>query len=510
MRLIRLLKIIKKYHWWEESGPGVYQCVMYPLHAFIEESRYFHPKYLTVSIFIIQNEFFYEETPEEEKYEIYKYIFKQAKRDRRYLVKKRQACDKNKKFIQVGKLFEKNKDKLNNRQFWYSYQDFIIKYYLNYLRYAAALESVDIFTAYHLESLVRNELAGQTEETIRAITRNTSMPNHLSFMEQERLLILELCLKEYSILRRSKKISLNDIKDKNWIKKLSKLSKNYFWTRNNFAYTTYLTRSDYFKEIRNEARKKSVAELKSELASLKTKVGRVTNEQSKILKKYKLSADLKLHFYLVRYMGEWIDDRKKHMLMANHYINLYCQELAKRFKLDIRKVKYYLPEDFKNLLLKNNKLNPEIANARRKFSAYVIEKHGHQARPTVFYGKTAKKLFAALMSRLEFNCDVIKGQVASAPVNKISGTIRVVKDIHKQKFTAGNILVTTMTRPEFMPYVRRAKAIITDEGGLTCHAAIVSRELKIPCIIGTKVATRVLKSGNRVEMDLEKGIVKKL
>lgn len=56
--------------------------------------------------------------------------------------------------------------------------------------------------------------------------------------------------------------------------------------------------------------------------------------------------------------------------------------------------------------------------------------------------------------------------------------------------------------------MRKAKAIITDEGGITCHAAILSRELGIPCIIGTKVATKVLKNGDRIEIDTNAGLVK--
>jgi pyruvate,water dikinase len=56
--------------------------------------------------------------------------------------------------------------------------------------------------------------------------------------------------------------------------------------------------------------------------------------------------------------------------------------------------------------------------------------------------------------------------------------------------------------------MKKAGAIITDEGGITCHAAIVSRELKKPCIIGTKIATQVFKDGDMVEVDAENGIVK--
>jgi pyruvate,water dikinase len=67
-----------------------------------------------------------------------------------------------------------------------------------------------------------------------------------------------------------------------------------------------------------------------------------------------------------------------------------------------------------------------------------------------------------------------------------------------------------MTRPDFMPIIRHARAIITNEGGLTSHAAVISRELNIPCVLGTKVATRILKDGDFVEVDANRGIIKKL
>lgn len=62
--------------------------------------------------------------------------------------------------------------------------------------------------------------------------------------------------------------------------------------------------------------------------------------------------------------------------------------------------------------------------------------------------------------------------------------------------------------PPLVPAMNRAAAIITNTGGITCHAAIVSREMKKPCIIGTKIATRVLKDGDLVEVDADKGVVR--
>jgi pyruvate,water dikinase len=67
-----------------------------------------------------------------------------------------------------------------------------------------------------------------------------------------------------------------------------------------------------------------------------------------------------------------------------------------------------------------------------------------------------------------------------------------------------------MTTPDLMPAIEKAVAIVTDEGGMLCHAAIVSRELGIPCIIGTRNATSILRDGDLVEVDAEKGIVRKI
>ncbi len=74
----------------------------------------------------------------------------------------------------------------------------------------------------------------------------------------------------------------------------------------------------------------------------------------------------------------------------------------------------------------------------------------------------------------------------------------------------GEILVVPQTTPDYVVVMKKAAAIVTDEGGITCHAAVVSRELGVPCVVGTRVATRVLKTGDRIEVDANSGTVKKL
>ena len=79
-----------------------------------------------------------------------------------------------------------------------------------------------------------------------------------------------------------------------------------------------------------------------------------------------------------------------------------------------------------------------------------------------------------------------------------------------EKMEYGDILVAIATTPAIVPAMKKAAAIVTDEGGLTCHASIVSRELEIPCVVGTRVVTKTVKDGDLVEVDATKGIVKRI
>lgn len=102
----------------------------------------------------------------------------------------------------------------------------------------------------------------------------------------------------------------------------------------------------------------------------------------------------------------------------------------------------------------------------------------------------------------------LKGMVASKG-GKVRGTVRIIEESkYLSKMQKGDILVANDTTPDYVVGMRIAGAIITNMGGITSHAAITSREMKIPCIIGTKIATKVLKDGDFVEVDADNGIVR--
>ncbi len=101
----------------------------------------------------------------------------------------------------------------------------------------------------------------------------------------------------------------------------------------------------------------------------------------------------------------------------------------------------------------------------------------------------------------------LKGMPASPGV--VTGKVKLVlTKLNLDEIQDGDVMVTYATSPDYVPAMKKCSAIVTDEGGVVCHAAIVSRELRIPCIVGTKSATQALKDGDMVEVDAEKGIVK--
>ena len=123
-------------------------------------------------------------------------------------------------------------------------------------------------------------------------------------------------------------------------------------------------------------------------------------------------------------------------------------------------------------------------------------------------GKEAEEINLIFKEDVE-DVSKFKGQIACK--GKVKGKVKIVmcKEDY-DKISEGDVLVTTMTTPDMVPIMKKCVAFVTEEGGITCHAAIISRELKTPCIIGTKVAVSVLKDNDLVEVDADTGVVRKI
>jgi len=130
-----------------------------------------------------------------------------------------------------------------------------------------------------------------------------------------------------------------------------------------------------------------------------------------------------------------------------------------------------------------------------------------QSRPETVYAVQNKKT----ATYQEYQIKTKKSPVITgiAIGNKIGiGKIRLISDVSKiSQFQKGEVLLTKMTDPDWVPVMRLASAIITDEGGKACHAAIVARELGVPCIVGVRVATKLFKTGETVTVDCTQGSI---
>jgi len=152
----------------------------------------------------------------------------------------------------------------------------------------------------------------------------------------------------------------------------------------------------------------------------------------------------------------------------------------------------------------SEKVLPNEKDLEERLSGCVIL-YDHNGQGTIFTRKEYKEIMSAITNKLAGGD--IKGM--SAFKGKATGKVRIVLDPKEcDDFNEGDILVTGMTRPEYLSLMKKSAAFVTDAGGLLSHAAIVARELKKPCIIGTEVATKILKDGDVVEVDAENGIVR--
>src|SRR3989338_33551 len=182
--------------------------------------------------------------------------------------------------------------------------------------------------------------------------------------------------------------------------------------------------------------------------------------------------------------------------IAGMHMRPLLEEIAKRCAVHYEDMIYLTPDEIKSRLM--CKINISL---RKKVFGVVME----DSVLKVYSGKDAKKLQDN--EAIDIGTKELYGKIACSGKAKGRACI-VIKAKDLKKVRRGDILVAMMTTPELMIAIERCKAIVTDIGGITSHAAIVSRELQKPCIIGTKYSTKIFEDGDILEID--NGIVRKL
>jgi phosphohistidine swiveling domain-containing protein len=269
--------------------------------------------------------------------------------------------------------------------------------------------------------------------------------------------------------------------------------KKYFWLKNSYSNIEVLS-VDFFEKRKKEIRK----DFKKEVIK---RLDKVKRNKDFFQRKYNIKQSC-------RDMGDaigdcivWQDERKKEIWIYLYYEDVLLKEMAKRKNLKKELLAFGTYEEIYKIF-SGEMMADKLISRLEHTGIYADNKvKVLDSADSLFYWNTYVDI------DLSSDLSGFKGVIASR--GKVRANIKIVLDPHdKIDFKKGDILVTTMTTPEFIFIMKKASAIITDQGGITSHAAIVSRELGIPCIIGTKIATQILKDGDKVEVDANNGVVK--
>jgi len=258
---------------------------------------------------------------------------------------------------------------------------------------------------------------------------------------------------------------------------------------------------EYFLKAILKLRKKKGVEVR--LKKIKNHIKDLETKRRDLFIKYNFSSNINYWLEFLDKYAHYHDVRKEIQVKSLYALHLIMQEMAKRLKLDAADLEWLWAGELIELFKGGNFDKAEIGKRKRAVWASVS-----QRGIGFLSGEKAVKKFRDEITVQNEKFGELSGFGASRGIAR--GRVKVCFGIAeaKKKIRKGDILVCGMTTPDFVPIMRKCAAIVTDEGGLTCHAAIVSRELGIPCIVGTKIATQVLKNGDLVEVDANNGIVK--
>lgn len=361
-------------------------------------------------------------------------------------------------------LFEKSKHIIRQME---SFSDFeLVQEYVKYMHWYAeyyGLGAVTFIYESELSEYLQTSLSKRYENVVELLEKLLQSPYRSFIMEAENLLL--------------------EIKNENQPTTRAKLVRKYleefYFIKTNYSGTSMLDSV-------------VVEKMAADIEEHKTKETQTTKDITDI----ELSPEEKNLILLFKETEIIRDQRKKANLIGTHTIFRFLDEVCKRKKIPFEIARRMFWFELVDGMYDRDGLISKLEN-RAEVTGVVDGQN-------LYYLD-----YAAVKSRETLSQDIAEFHGTPASTGKVRAKVRVILgSADFSEFRQGEILVTEMTRPDFISLMKQAAAIVTDEGGLTSHAAIIARELQKPCIIGTKIATQVLKDGMMVEVDADKGVVK--
>ncbi|OGY49086.1 MAG: hypothetical protein A2663_04815 [Candidatus Buchananbacteria bacterium RIFCSPHIGHO2_01_FULL_46_12] len=414
-------------------------------------------------------------------------ILKDKKWVKKVIAKNYSACER--LLLQADKTFKADLTEKTDKELLALYQAYNEKYRTAYLYgwLANAAEAENNYFSRILEQTLAEKLksAGRPEKMGEYFSALTTLAED-SERDRERRDFLKL---------------LAGAKKNKYLKKLFfRHWQKYCWLQ--YDYDGPALTLEYFTA---EARALLAAKVNplAELKKISAERRKLLSKQKRLVKELKLTPKEAYLFWLGRQFA-FIKNYRKDVLYLSYYRHDFLlKEIGRRRGLSVKQIKHILPGEMPICLLKN-RCDVGGLNERIKYSILEYPPTGMKVSISAAARSIVKEKIASPEAKP--NAGGLFGQTAFA--GKAKGRVRIVNVPEEMKnFKKGEILVSEKTNPNLLLAMKKAAAIVTDAGGLTCHAAIVSRELKIPCVVGTKFATKILKNGDRVMVDADKGAV---
>jgi phosphohistidine swiveling domain-containing protein len=269
----------------------------------------------------------------------------------------------------------------------------------------------------------------------------------------------------------------------------------------NLKHFVKLLKSDLQREI----------DIEKELRNIKNYSKEAREKREEIIEKCRISKHIQKRTELLANIGHARLELRLAWTALFHFLRSILGELAKRSDLNYESLANFTTTEIIGIFENEQPVTKKEIEDRKQSFLYLVR----NGKIGLFTGDGAVKQKNALLPQQDFS-DIKQFEGNVACRGRVEGEVFVFhwgeKNFNKRIYSMpkGAVLVAGQTRPILMPAIRIASAIVTDEGGIMSHAAIVSRELNIPCVTGTEIATKVLKDGDFVEVDVEKGIVRKL
>ncbi|MHB8830951.1 MAG: PEP-utilizing enzyme, partial [Patescibacteria group bacterium] len=281
--------------------------------------------------------------------------------------------------------------------------------------------------------------------------------------------------------------------------RLQKHSTDYHWIKNDYEKVSYLDTS-YFRGVLDTWLAYPV--LAEGARNVAVNMEELGKSKAALIKSLDLDDKTLSQLDIMNLFTNLRDDRKKYNCISSYYLDRVAESVARVAGCEHRIALWTNVYELPRLLDE-----PSLVAELEKRDQYGCLSYTDGEKLPFETGEHVREIYNQFEKGLQKS--EIRGN--SANPGKAIGIAKIILNQGDfDKMEKDDVLVAAMTRPEYVPIMKLASAIITDEGGITCHAAIVARELRIPCIIGTQVATKMLKDGDKVEVNANHGTVIKL